>query len=141
MLNFSFGKSTTMTSLLTMGMILHSSQAALTKPMDRYTPWASVKSTVRAAAQTIGYSETSWNKFSQSIEAKSWFTINQGSPELMDEVAIIGINEESWDCYIVSHCPCVCEFYEIFPFFFSYFLWILRYEFSRTVTVITSGAN
>jgi hypothetical protein len=134
MLHVSASKASTLTTLFMMGVILDSSQAAPTKPMDRYTQWASVKSTIRVAAQTIGYSETSWNKFSQSIEKKSLFTINQDTPAFMDEVAIIGINEESWDCYIVSY----------FPFKIDALL-LLAHEVcaipSRTIIAIIFGAN
>mgnify|MGYP005855401103 CR=1 FL=1 len=83
-------------------------------PKDRYTEWSDTSDGIRASGTSLGYTETTWNEFSASIEAKSYETINDETPGLISDVHNImdgstaAEYEASWDCYVNRKCVRVC---------------------------------
>lgn len=79
------------------------SSAQVTYPTQRYFLYQSLDANALSAADTLEYTKKTWDvPGTAEIELLSFETINSGAVDQSAAIESLGINEESWDCYIVS---------------------------------------
>ena len=66
----------------------------------RYELYSNLFAGETTAANNLGYTELSWNTFTNPIEAESYFTINARDSNLASNIISLGMDEGEWDCWV-----------------------------------------
>lgn len=91
---------------LLVGIILIGFCAAL-PPSDapiRYELYSNLFPSELTAANALGYTESSWNTFTNPIELEAYSTIQARAPELVVQIVVLGMDEGEWDCWVSYGC-------------------------------------
>lgn len=81
-------------------LLIRSTEARERYPVVRFVPYGDLSSDALLDANTLGYSESSWNNVGDaSIEGRSFDELS-----LLQQGAIrsLKINRYTWDCFLVS---------------------------------------
>lgn len=84
-------------------LLIGSSTGQIVYPATRFTPWTGLTGRSMFSAETLGYGESSWNNLgTNAIEALSFETINATDPGQSAAIIDLEMNEDTWDCFVVS---------------------------------------
>jgi len=81
-------------------MLVGGIQAQEQYPYERFTPYADLSSSALIDATALGYWESSWNDVGNAVI--EYLAFDELSSLQQGAIQSLGMDEDSWNCYIVS---------------------------------------